>query len=800
MKSTITLIFCTFFCVNLFSQLKTGDPGVTFNQSLININQSCYPQMKRWSEAGVNGGIPFLTDFNREATINPGNSSSINLAINNMANSLTGNQKGIITLQNGTYNINARINMKSNVSLRGQSRDGVRCIINMNGGDAFYFSNISYSGIYNLTIEGGWGTPTYNWNYGISANDELPNNDNVSIKMRGKAENCWLDKVTILNSAKDPLRINAKHNTLRDLYVDGAHRKAGGAQAYFFILNSDNLITGCYVTHLRHISLQGDNVRYNVLYDNNFDQEVSFHSGDDGNNLIAKNRITLPVDMPPVAPGDANSTTPSEARTNRPIYFAIMGPWSNQHQVSSNPNFLINNDCRQFNHNFGPQNPWSQSNAVYTGPREIGNNSNEHINNFPLVSGGCRFPEGGTLYPIQLEVETSQSPYGGNNASIPGTIQAENYDLGGQGIAYNDGNTGNSGGLFRNDGVDITNSKDVGGGYTIGWVSNGEWQEHTVNVDSGDYKIEARLASAVGNLGDLKLELSGANLGTFSPQNTGGWQSYQTYTLNNVRISGGNNRILKLSAINGGLFNINWVRFTKLNSEKVVTLRKSNAPNFALDGNHGASNNQSIKLWSYNADNVNQQWIEINRGGGFYSYKKNNTNHCIDASSGGANGNDVKLLDCNSNNQNQHFRKINLNGSFRLQKRNAPGFSIDGNSSASNGVNVHMWSSSNTNNNQKWIITQVGTRNKTPSNFNSKEIKEKIIITPNPASENITIQLTNGVNQGVLSIFDMSGNNTYKKQITDNRSTINISSLEKGLYIVQIKTKNKIIQTKLAIK
>lgn len=38
-------------------------------------------------------------------------------------------------------------------------------------------------------------------------------------------------------------------------------------------------------------------------------------------------------------------------------------------------------------------------------------------------------------------------PYGGSAAIIPGIIEAEEYDTGGQGVAYSDTTTGNSGGV-----------------------------------------------------------------------------------------------------------------------------------------------------------------------------------------------------------------------------------------------------------------------------------------------------------------------------------------------------------------
>jgi glucosylceramidase len=43
----------------------------------------------------------------------------------------------------------------------------------------------------------------------------------------------------------------------------------------------------------------------------------------------------------------------------------------------------------------------------------------------------------------------NQEPFGGTPASIPGTIQAENYDLGGQNVAYNDSDATNNGNQYR---------------------------------------------------------------------------------------------------------------------------------------------------------------------------------------------------------------------------------------------------------------------------------------------------------------------------------------------------------------
>jgi hypothetical protein len=152
----------------------------------------------------------------------------------------------------------------------------------------------------------------------------------------------------------------------------------------------------------------------------------------------------------------------------------------------------------------------------------------------------------------------SRSAYKVHN--IPGKIQAEDYDNGGQGTAYNDADATNNGGGYRTDGVDMEATTDAGGGYNVGWTGNGEWLEYTLaNVASGTYNISVRVAAPASG-GSVQVALGGVNLGTATINATGGWQSWTTVTINNVVVSGGANKILRLS-IGGGNLNVNWVEF-----------------------------------------------------------------------------------------------------------------------------------------------------------------------------------------------------------------------------------------------
>ena len=158
-----------------------------------------------------------------------------------------------------------------------------------------------------------------------------------------------------------------------------------------------------------------------------------------------------------------------------------------------------------------------------------------------------------------LELQPGQTPYGGTARSIPGRIEAEDFDEGGEGVAYSDNEPENKGGEYRNEGPDVELSGDVDGGYNVGHIWGGEWLEYTVRVTPGTYDIRLRVASA--NSGrQLELSLGDETLGTVDVPNTGGWYEWQTITLSGVEIAAEGPQMLRVDAIGDGQ-NLNWIEF-----------------------------------------------------------------------------------------------------------------------------------------------------------------------------------------------------------------------------------------------
>ena len=158
---------------------------------------------------------------------------------------------------------------------------------------------------------------------------------------------------------------------------------------------------------------------------------------------------------------------------------------------------------------------------------------------------------------------TASTPFSGSPIALPGTIQAENYDRGGEGVAYHDTTSGNSGSVYRTDGVDLQDAADTGGGFKIKSAVAGEWLKYTVNVTAaGTYTITARVASS-GTGGMFHIEVNGVDkTGPIAVPDSGSWQTWRTLSKAGIALSAGQQVIRLVLDTNGatGLTgNFNWI-------------------------------------------------------------------------------------------------------------------------------------------------------------------------------------------------------------------------------------------------
>jgi alpha-L-fucosidase len=146
--------------------------------------------------------------------------------------------------------------------------------------------------------------------------------------------------------------------------------------------------------------------------------------------------------------------------------------------------------------------------------------------------------------------------------TIPGTIEAEDYDTGCEGDAYYDSDDINQGGQYRpNQGVDIEQCS--AGGYNVGWTNVGDWMAYTVNVNkTATYNVSFLVASSYDS-GKFHIESDGVDLtGVISVPNTKGFQNW-TVVKKSIKLNVGQH-ILKF-IVDGNLFNIDKIVFDESN-------------------------------------------------------------------------------------------------------------------------------------------------------------------------------------------------------------------------------------------
>jgi photosystem II stability/assembly factor-like uncharacterized protein len=112
---------------------------------------------------------------------------------------------------------------------------------------------------------------------------------------------------------------------------------------------------------------------------------------------------------------------------------------------------------------------------------------------------------GGGFFVTDLGVST---PYGGTPASAPGTVEARDYDVGGEGVAYHDPEGASHATHYRSDDIGICAA--VSATALCGLTAN-EWIKYQVNVEAGTYDVTIRAAGAAAGA-TLHLEVNGLNV------------------------------------------------------------------------------------------------------------------------------------------------------------------------------------------------------------------------------------------------------------------------------------------------
>ena len=176
-----------------------------------------------------------------------------------------------------------------------------------------------------------------------------------------------------------------------------------------------------------------------------------------------------------------------------------------------------------------------------------------------------------------------RSTYASQPISLPGTLQAELYDKGGDGVTYHDNDSQNQGDAsFRtSEGVDIVTGN---GGKAIGYTNADEWLEYTVDIQKTGYYYYNAVASSGTTGSGFRLSLkTDEGLVDITPNisvpqtASSDWSKYTTITGKTIIPLTEGRHIIRLT-ITGNSCNIDKVSFEHIQIDETLDLKISASP------------------------------------------------------------------------------------------------------------------------------------------------------------------------------------------------------------------------------
>jgi hypothetical protein len=171
------------------------------------------------------------------------------------------------------------------------------------------------------------------------------------------------------------------------------------------------------------------------------------------------------------------------------------------------------------------------------------------------------------FFPAWIKPE--RKPFHGSPLAIPGVVEAEDFDLGGEGLAYHDADAANIPGKYRPDeGVDIYDR--LGDGFHVGNAIPGEWLEYSLNVQSeGWYNVTTYIAALQGG-GTFQMNVDTVTSEIITVKSSSSALNTLPYTTR-LHLKAGE-QIMRFSILSSPAFNIDKMIFELATSAEISTL------------------------------------------------------------------------------------------------------------------------------------------------------------------------------------------------------------------------------------
>ncbi|HEY8918730.1 MAG TPA: discoidin domain-containing protein [Chitinophaga sp.] len=394
-----------------------------------------------------------------------------------------------------------------------------------------------------------------------------------------------------------------------------------------------------------------------------------------------------------------------------------------------------------------------------------------------------------SIYELEVYGATAvaQTPYGGTKWAIPGKIEAENYDNGGEGVAYHDLTPTNQGGQYRTtEAVDVETCTE--GGYDLGYVQAGEWFEYTVNVaTAGTYTLQARVATnAAGK--SFHVELDGQTIGAIAIPNTGDWQTWSTVSVTTPALTAGT-RVLRI-VVDNAEFNLNWISFTTTTDNIALnkTITASSVEEAGFEAYKAFDGDAATTRWS--SGYTDNEWIAVDLGSvqsvSRVVLKWENayaTAYRIETSADNVTWAAQKTVTAGvGGTEDLSFPAVNARY-VRMQgvQRATPyGYSI---------WEFEVYTAAPA----LAAARKTAALPNTVTDGTQDKSQFTLGVSPNPATNILTVQYKGAAAQSLLKVYSLTGREVYQSRLGGNANQlqIDISKWPKGIYIISLGNTSK---------
>lgn len=205
---------------------------------------------------------------------------------------------------------------------------------------------------------------------------------------------------------------------------------------------------------------------------------------------------------------------------------------------------------------------------------------------------------------------------------------------------------------------------------------------------------------------------------------------------------------------------------------------QNRATGLFIDG-MGRTSNGSVCGQGSNSSSYNQQWV-VEPTGSYVKLRNRATGLYLDGMGRTSNGSDAGQWGSSSSN-NQQWVQVTSGGYTRFRNR-ATNLYLDGMGRSSNGSNLGQWSNSSSQN-QQWTVVNISARMAVADEL--EEAVSSMKIYPNPAKDMLNISLPTDFPQGKIVVYNSLGKMLMTREAESDATTIDISELKAGVYIIK---------------